>query len=294
MLRYLFTLFFFLALFQSRAQTFTRWAEVVGWDGVSHWKRYLIHQPAFLGPNALPVPKLGNGRIDSSFFIGVTGNLHYSPGDKTQNLMVYANYCLVKDLISFDLAWMPYEKYQLNVATKEKRHVFSQFYFDKEAAGEVHLNTNIQVLNKWRKHIGLALQVGYRFPSGSGFGAARFTDAPGYYFNLSAGKTLGKKGLQWNTMLGFYTWSIDVEGHNQNDAFLFGTGLEWNRKNWRLQTNIAGYLGYLENSGDKPVVYRFQAEKRLKKTSLLLGFQQGLHDFKYSSFEFGGKWFLGK
>jgi hypothetical protein len=279
---------------QLSAQTFSRWAEVVNWDGVSHWKKYMLKQPAYMGPNALPVPRLGNGSIDSNFFIGITGNLHYSPGDKTQNLTLYANYCLVKDKISFDLNWVPYEKYQTTIAIKEERHVFSQFFYDKEAAGEIHLNTNIQLLNKWRKHVRLALRGGFRFPAGSGFGAARFSDGPGYYFDLSIGKPIGQTGLQWNSMLGFYTWQMETDQHNQNDAFLFGTGLEWNKNNWRLQTNVAGYLGYLENSGDKPVVYRFSAEKKINRLGLLLGFQQGLHDFKYSTAEFGGKWFFQK
>ena len=57
----------------------------------------------------------------------------------------------------------------------------------------------------------------------------------------------------------------------------------------KLQTYVAGYLGYL-NIGDKPVVFRASLEKKIKRTSLLLGFQQGLHDFKYSSGEVGMKY----
>ena len=34
----------------------------------------------------------------------------------------------------------------------------------------------------------LALRSGLRFPSGYGFGAAGYTDDPGYYFDLSFGK----------------------------------------------------------------------------------------------------------
>ena len=93
-------------------------------------------------------------------------------------------------------------------------------------------------------------------------------------------------------MLGFYSWQVESDEHNQEDAFLFGTGLEWNKNNWRIQTNIAGYLGYLNDSGDKPIVYRFKMEKKIKTISLLMGFQQGLHDFKYSSVEFGARYFF--
>ncbi|MBL7746596.1 MAG: hypothetical protein JNM19_04170, partial [Chitinophagaceae bacterium] len=76
--------------------------------------------------------------------------------------------------------------------------------------------------------------------------------------------------------------------------FLFGTGLEWNKKNWKAQSYVAGYLGYLENSGDKPIVFRTQLEKQFKKTTILLGFQKGLHDFDFTSVEFGGRYSFGK
>ena len=93
-------------------------------------------------------------------------------------------------------------------------------------------------------------------------------------------------------MLGFYSWQIESDKNNQDDAILFGTGLEWNKNNWKLQTNIAGYIGYLENSGDKPVVFRFDVQKRIKNFGLILGFQQGLHDFAFSSMETGVKFYI--
>jgi len=276
------------------SQTFDQWATTVGWDGVSHWSKYMITLPAYQGPNSLPVPRIGNGNIDSNFSISATGNLHFSKGDNTQNLTLYANYSLVKDIISIDAMWVPYEHYTMSPAVKSKRHVFSQFYNDREATGEIQLNTNIRLLNKWRKHIQLVLRIGYRFPSGSGFGAARFTDGPGYHFDVSFGKPFSNSSVKWIGMAGFYTWQIESEKHNQDDAFLFGSGLEWNKNNWRLQTYIAGYLGYLEGSGDKPIVCRITLERKLKRNSLLLGFQQGIKDFDYTSVEAGFKYVIGK
>jgi hypothetical protein len=252
----------------------------------------MITLPAYQGPNSLPVPHMSNGSIDSSFSVSATASFHFSEGDKTQNFSLIANYCLVKDLMAIDAVWVPYEHFNMSQAIKEKRHVFSQFFYDTDASGELHLNTNFQLLNKWKKFIRLALRVGYRFPTASAFGAARYTDGPGYYFDLSFGKPFNHSALKWTGMLGFYSWQVESDRHNQDDAFLFGTGLEWNKNNWRIQTHVAGYLGYFGNSGDKPIVYRFNLEKKIKRTSLLFGFQQGLHDFKYSSAEFGIKYFL--
>lgn len=287
------SVFFFCSL-SGNTQTLAQWSQTVNWDGVSHWSRYIRTFPAYQGPNALPVPRVGNGTVDSSFFVSAGGNFHFSKGDNTQNYTVYANYCLVKELISMDIYWVPFEYYQMSQAIKEERHIYPQFFYDNKGEGELHLNANIQLMKRWRKYIHLALRMGYRFPTGSGFGAARDIDAPGYYFDLSFGKPINHSALKWVGMLGFYSWHIESDRNNQDDAILFGTGLEWNKNTWRLQTNVAGYLGYLENSGDKPVVFRFNMEKRIKKFGLLFGFQQGLHDFKYSTLEAGLKYVVKK
>jgi hypothetical protein len=291
-MRICFVLVFFFLLPEGHAQTFTQWAQTVHWDGVSHWSRYMITLPAYQGPNSLPVPHMSNGSIDSSFSISATCTYHFSDGDHTRNICLYANYCLVKELIAVDAFWVPYEHYTMSQAVKEKRHVFSQFFYDHEATGELQMNTNFQLMNKWKKYIRLALRIGYRFPTGSGFGAARYTDGPGYNFDLSFGKPFNHSALTWTGMLGFYSWQMQSDRHNQDDAFLFGTGMEWNKNNWRIKTNVAGYLGYFGKSGDKPIVYRFNLEKKIKKTSVLFGFQQGLHDFKYSSVEIGAKYLV--
>lgn len=271
----------------ANAQDFNWWTKLVKWDGVTPWQRYMITTPAYFGPNALPVPLINNGSIDSINSAGLTGNFHFSKGDNTQNMAVYANYCVVKELIAFDLYWVPYERFQMSHAVKEKRHVFSHYYYDKSAQGEMHLNTNIQLLNRWRKNIHLALRIGYRLPTSNGLGVARFTDAPGYYFNLSGGKPL--EGSDWKLigMAGLYVWQTNLAGKRQNDAFLFGGGAEWNRSAWRIQVYSSGYLGYMNNSGDKPILFRTSLERKGKRTTALLKFQQGICDFEYTSFEAG-------
>ena len=271
-----------------QAQDFPWWAKVVKWDGVTPWQRYIITNPGYMGPNALPVPFIRNGSIDSINSIGLTGNLHFSKGDNTQNIAVYGNYCLVKDLVSFDMYWVPYERFQVSHAIKENRRVFSHYYYDQSAQGEIHLNTNIQLLQKWREHIHLALRIGYRLPTSNGLGAARFTDGPGYYFDLSAGKPLGQAS-QWKAiaMAGLYVWQTNLDGRRQNDAFLFGGGLEWNNQKWHMELYGAGYLGYMNNLGDKPIVIRNTLERRGKRIHGILKLQQGVNDFDYSSVETG-------
>jgi len=291
-MRLLLFLFFLFSSLYAQCQTIDQWRQLVNWDGVSHWSRYMRTFPAYQGPNSLPVPRLGNGSIDSNFTISAAGAFHFSKGDNTQAIALYGNYCFVKDLIAMDIYWVPHERYQMSHAIKQERRIYPQFYYNKRDEGQLHLNTNIRLLKRWSKFISLAARVGYRFPSGSGFGAARDTDAAGYYFDISFGKPVKNTALKWTGMLGFYSWDIESDRNHQDDAFLFGTGLEWNKNNWKLQVNVAGYMGYLE--GDKPVVFRFNIDKKIKRAGVLFSFQQGLHHFKYSSVELGLKYYIKK
>jgi hypothetical protein len=253
----------------------------------------IVMLPAHMGPNALPVPYTGNGNIDNRNWAGLSGQLHFSDGDNSQTILLYGNYCLVKDLISFDVSYIPVEFYQMSDTLKKQRHVSANHYNDKHARGDIILNTRIRLLKKWDKKIQLSLRLGFRYPSSNGFEAARFTDNMGYYFDLSAGKPLGNTGWKWIGMVGFYCWQILNMGDlRQDDAFLFGTGFEYSKNKWNLRASVDGYLGYFEGQGDKPILFRCGAEKEFSKTSLLLRFQQGLHDFKYTTFELGFKYFL--
>jgi hypothetical protein len=274
------------------AQTEAWWANNVHWDGVTSWKRYLIYSPGFFGPNALPVPELSNGSIDSSSWVGMSGAFHFSKGDNTQNLRINANARLAKN-ISLDFYYIPYEWYKMDHATKTARHIYYQYYYNDHSDGDAYLNMNIQMLNKWRKYVHLALRIGYRYPTSSSYGAARYTDAPGYFFDLSAAKPFGVNSpLKFAMMIGFYAWQTNSDIENQDDALQVGAGLEYNKNKWRLQLNACAYYGY-ENRDD-PVVARFYIEKKMQRFSALLHFQQGLQDFDYSTIEGGFKWQIKK
>src|SRR5882672_1911415 len=166
------------------AQTLDWWSANVKWDGVTSWKRYLIFSPGFMGPNALPVPEIGNGSIDSITTVGFAGDFHFSKGDPTQNIKLIGNYCIAKGLISAHISYIPMEWFQTSHDVKGERHVYYQAYNDNHQAGDIYMNVTLQLLNKFRKYIHLAARLGYRFPTGTLTGAARYTDSPGYYFDL--------------------------------------------------------------------------------------------------------------
>jgi hypothetical protein len=130
-------------------------------------------------------------------------------------------------------------------------------------------------------------------PSGGAQGAARYTDCPGYWIDLGWGKFFRNTKFKWIGMGGFMAWQTNSDVQRQDDAFVFGTGIEHNNNDLRWQAYVAGYLGYISN-GDKPIVARLNFEKKKKNRIYILRFQQGLHDFEYSSVEAGAKFIMGK
>ncbi|MBS4064845.1 MAG: hypothetical protein KGZ74_09810, partial [Chitinophagaceae bacterium] len=145
----------------------------------------------------------------------------------------------------------------------------------------------INLLNKIRDKVQLSLRTGYRYATSTRYEAARMTNAPGYYFDVSASRKFHPQSKwMYTAMAGMYVWQLPLG--LQNDAILFGAGIEYNNKQFQLQTNITGYLGYMKN-GDQPIVYRLRAGRNKKGMNWFAQFQQGLHDFKYTTGEVGGK-----
>ncbi|MFM2139091.1 MAG: hypothetical protein RJA57_1398 [Bacteroidota bacterium] len=282
---------FLLAVLSLPAQTPAEWARTVNWDGYTHWSNYIRSVPRYMGPNALPIPFIGNGTTDSSTWIGTSLQGHFMSGDRTLSTVLYGNYCLVKELVSLDLSFIPVEYYRMSDALKKERHVYYVNYNESRARGDVFVNTRIRLLKRWEQQVQLALRIGFRLPASSGLGAARFSDAMGYYVDVSAGKPLSHN-WKWIAMAGIYVWQMEGVGYRQNDAFLFGTGLEWNHRGWLFQGYAAGYLGYMYGTGDKPIVLRSQLEKRSGNHSFVLRLQQGIQDFRYSSVEVGARHFV--
>ncbi len=287
---YLSIAFLFLFYYQTLAQGHDWWANNVDWDGSTHWSRYIIASPDLMGPNALPIPDLDDGRIQNEHFFKFSAWAHLSKGDHTFNPRLQFTYAMVPERISFDLFMVPVEYFNMSHEKKTERRTFHVFYDRKLAIGDLYLHTNIQLTKKkWDSR----LRLGFKYASSSMQGMARFTDAPGYYFDLSAGKDLplGVRKIRFMIMAGFYVWQTNSDTRFQNDAFLFGLGGRYCLGKFMLESHIRGYAGYL-NHGDHPIVWKTQVSRERKPFRFELGYQRGLHDFDYHSLELGAVYWL--
>lgn len=264
------------------------WANNVAWDGSSHWSTYLISSPRFLGPNALPIPIQNNGVLQTQSQLELAGNAHFATGDQTYNPKISLDYVLVPQKVAFQLSWVPIEYFQTSHEWKTERRTFHTFYDQQTATGDVYLHTNVQLLQDDLHFANARLRIGYRFASSNQQGAARFTDAPGYYFDLGTSKDFQTVKIHWrpSLMLGFFVWQTNRDDQFQNDAFLYGLGLEMLTEKFSIDTNFRGYVGYLDN-GDKPAVLDFRVTHNFQVFKLFVGGGLGFGDNLYNRLELG-------
>lgn len=237
------------------------WADNVGWDGITPWTKYLVFSPGRMGPNALPVPSFSNGLVDSSHQFSWTNQLTFTKGENTFSFILEAQYIPLPHRLSFKLFWMPLEWFQTSHFLKTERNVFHENYSAQTAVGDVYLETHHTIIQ--RPHYSSVLRLGYKFAASSQLGAARFTDTPGYYFDISWARHFHpstQSTLTLSTMTGLYIWQTNkAPVHRQNDAFLYSVQCKLNHTNSTFILGLGGYLGYL-NNGDQPhileVAYR--------------------------------------
>jgi hypothetical protein len=275
----------------SAQEDYTWWNEIHQWDGVTPWNNYMTVSPAYFGPNALPVPELRNGVPDSLFTFEAAAGGHWSRGDKTvdSRLRLLAPFC--DGRVAVEAAVVPLEFYTMDTVTRDLRAARDRDG-KGHAGGDIYFSTIVSLLKNHNRWPDLAFEAGLRTASGTRLGAARYTDAPGYYFDISAGKDISagsKLTVRPSAMLGFYSFqTFDVQ-QLQNDCLLYGAGFDLKSQHYCWSVQLAGYSGYKKN-GDQPLVCRMTMQSINKRVGWKLSAQLGWHDFEYRSLHAGLVW----
>ncbi|WP_116107289.1 hypothetical protein [Lewinella sp. IMCC34191] len=286
------TLYLFLVCLPAilSTQDYGWWNDTHDWDGVSPWRSYLTLASAYMGPNALPVPEIRNGRITQGTELRVAGDAHFGDGDDTQNLYLQGHVPLFSDRVGLHLQYVPLEHYRMSAATRDERAARD---YDGEglAGGDVYVGTHIQLVQDHAHWPDLLLSINLKTASGNRLSAARYTDTPGYYFDLSAGKTFEREGslasLRPHALLGFYVWQTFMDNYYQNDAVLYGLGCDFRFRKLTLTPALGGYYGYLD-IGDRPLVGRLDLRtQRDRGMEYFARLQHGFADYPYSTVRLG-------
>lgn len=265
------------------AQDFTWWNEAHNWDGVTHWTSYLKLTPAFMGPNAFPIPE-AEKMIESNGFES-SYNYHRNLGEKSWDTYTRFSF-LIGDKASLKLSINPIEYFEYDEKVRDER-VARDYSPKGYASGDLLVEMNAMIFEKDQKQF--MFNTGLKSASGSQIRNARYTDTPAYYFNLSyyQAKYINQSlNIDFGVLLGLYVWQTYMINNRQNDAVLAAISLGLNYKNYVISNDIKGFAGYLGN-GDKPLLYKIKLSKNYDKFKLFIANQWSLNDYPYHTSQFG-------
>lgn len=277
----------------SAQEDWTWWNELHGWEsGMPGWRNWLTISPAYLGPNALPVPEVKRGFLSNKSEIEVTASNHFHSGDPTQDLSGRAYIPFANGKIAIEMYGVLFEHYAYTEEIRNER-----VSRDKDgkgtAIGDFYFTTLIQLV-KDRKFPNTLLRAALKTASGTNLEAVRYSDAPGYFFDVSISEDLGSAEhviFRPYGMIGFYSWQTNDELMLQNDALLYGVGADVEKNGWRITGSWSGYYGY-KNNGDRPMQLNTEVRKDYEKKAFRIQYQHGLHDWLYRSVRFSFIWKL--
>ena len=301
-IKYIFGLAFGLFLISPillSAQDMSWWNNKHNWDGTTPWFRMMTTSPAYMGPNALPIPDIMEGKPGSHYEIELRPEAHLSKGDQTYDLYTRIKIPLGQSA-SFEAFLVPIEYYKMDTITRNERLARS-YNAEGIAGGDFWFGTNIQLLRERRSRPNVQMSFYFKTASGTALSDARYTDAPAYYILVNGGKNIFSFGKNkdekvYNVRLfgslGTYIWQTHSDQNNQDDAWVYGIGLSLQEGARYARIVYAGYNGYL-NNGDRPMVLRFHLGTRSRlpynenKFYWSLRYEIGLQDFKYHTIGLG-------
>jgi hypothetical protein len=265
---------------------FQWWNDVHNWQpGDPNWRSMMDISPGYLGPNALPVPDVKKGWLQSTTEIEITASSHFHKEDPTRDISGRIYIPFAKNKIAFEMYGVALEHYAYSERIRNER--FSRDEDGKGiATGDFYFSTLIQVFRD-RKFPNTVFRIAGK--TASGFqDAARYTDSPGYFFDLSFSKDISLTGAHTFRpfgLVGFYCWQTYDEGTPQNDAFMYALGADFEKNNWLCSASWSGYSGY-KNDGDKPMQLNFDIRKDFSHCAIRIQYLHGLRDWNYQTVRF--------
>ena len=243
--------------------------------------------PLWFGPNAFPVPEMNDGQLGTACTVELAGDYfqgHLADGkDLTYDAFLRLHLPLWSDRAALTV-WMPVvEFWQTDGTINAARHILSDPAKDPgHDSGDVYISLDIQLVSEGDLKPSVLLRSVLKTASGNNYGYARYYDAPGYFFDLTAGKSFGPFRLAATT--GFLCWQTD--NGRQNDAVQYGLAGFLTLGDFRASAQWAGYFGW-ERHGDAPQTLQARLGYSLGPFEPYLFLQQGINDWPFTQLRIG-------
>lgn len=261
------------------------------------WSQYIQLVPKYMGPYALPVPSIYEGRLEREAEVS-GGYAYYShqEGDAPTHSANTRFYYPIAGRVAIELTLMPFESFSYSDEMADYMHTIGT---SGAGTGDLYINTYIQLIKQTEKRPDVTIRYGLRTASGSQVNNARHSNSPGYYMDVSVGKDVFSdehQNLRFYGLAGLYVWQLLDYSNMQNDAFLYGLGASYYNQGWKVKWDFGGYYGY-KLEGDKPLVMRLQFDAPISdKLKLRFLYEKGINDFPYKGYHaklvyhFDSKW----
>lgn len=288
-MRFILTLSFFIVSITVRAVLPEWWKDLHNWDGISEWTDYMTYTTSFFGPNALPVPEISDGKISKNHNAEISTDFFWGFGDQTQSLSTKLIYTFIPGKLAVCGWGVIAEHYKTTMAIRDERASIIENPEGSILIGDFYISTQIGILGETARRPDLNLEIVLKTASSKMPGGARFFDTPGYYFNLTAGKSMYIKNsiideLRLAGNIGFLCYQTNTA--YQNDAPVFGAKVNIISGNWSWENGIGGYSGWLEK-GDKPLVLRSKLYFKNGKIHYFMQYQHSLRDYPFRRLQTG-------
>ena len=289
--------------FISEAQNFDWWDALHNYPAAAGLDRdrYISISPGYMGPNALRVPVLRNGKIDNELWSETTIEYHTGNGDQTVNIWSEFNIPLAKDKALLYVQSIPWEYWEVTRAIRDERRMQGRSAKGWNT-GDTAFGVILRIANEDKSKLpNITFRAHSKTTTGGNISNARFTDASMFFWEATTSKTIIQKensSLLIKGMIGFYTWQTNKNflpnGSDffQNDAGTYGVGMEYTKNKWFIGSDVSGYHGYIQNR-DTPAFWRNQFSYRLgKHIALYANVNFSLNSWGWNTFSFGYRHFF--
>ena len=250
--------------------------------------------PYFFGPNAFPIPDMvKDTRANPT--IELDGK--YSWGrlapttDRTFDVGFAIRLPLWTDRVNLSVYGQVHEWYRDTPEVREIRKVDPKYPLKGHCAGDVYVTVDFRILNE-RKYVpAMVLRAALKTASGDEYEKARFFDAPGYHFDITATKTFAFRNggffkcFKASLNFGFLCWQTDMG--SQNDALMAAGSVELDTKYADLSVDCGGYYGR-EKYYDSPTSLKVRLDLIPEmKINPFVCYQRGLKDWPFDQIKLG-------
>ena len=266
--------------------------------------------PLYFGPNAFPIPEMIDGRTHSMLRAELAADGYLGrEKDWTADIFARIRIPLFTDRVNLSV-WMPvYEFYGISPARQQTTRIQEQdsLYLNGSGAGDVYVSTEIQVWKATTWVPDFTVRAAVKTASGGQFGRARHYDCPGYFFDLSCGKSMylgnrykaigrRKRRFPYDDSrdaavelriagdIGFLCWQTD--NGRQNDALYYGLQLLVKYEWVSMRCTWMGYMGW-EDHGDKPMSIHAVLSGYVKEFEPYISYQYGIKDYPFQQVRIG-------